>query len=134
MIAVVTKLKSQMHDPGDLIIERGQELKELHLVAQGKCELYGYFTDNTGEEFRALIVNLPTCSWYGDFQIMLDIKTTFELYASTEKPKDEGGFFGNNNKNSSPDKILTYTLDADTLIELCKQYPVFRRFLLLRAT
>ena len=123
MIAVVTKLKSHIHDSGMMIFDRGQEVKELHLIAQGNCELYGYYTDSAGVEYRTLIVNLPTCSWYGDFQILLDIKTTFEFYASTIKSKDDvSGYtgFANNNKNSSPGKILTYTLQADTLLELCQ--------------
>ncbi len=45
MIDVVTRLSSQMHDPGATIVPRGQTMNDLHLVAQGNCELYGYFKD-----------------------------------------------------------------------------------------
>ena len=73
MIDVVTSLNSQMHDPGAIIVPMGQTMNDLHLVAQGNCELYGYYKDAMGAEYRTLIVSLPTQSWYGDFQIMLDM-------------------------------------------------------------
>ncbi len=73
MIEVVSSLNSQMHDPGVKIVPRHQTMNDLHLVAQGNCELYGYFKDAMGMEYRTLLVSLPTQSWYGDFQIMLDI-------------------------------------------------------------
>ncbi len=50
MIEVVSSLNSQMHDPGVKIVPRHQTMNDLHLVAQGNCELYGYFKDAMGME------------------------------------------------------------------------------------
>ena len=69
-----------------------------------------------------LIVKLPEKSWYGDFQILLDVDSTFQLEADN-KPKSK-----------IKDMTQIHLLKAETLIKICKDHIQFRRFLVLRAT
>lgn len=81
--------------------------------------------DAEGEQEKLLIAKLPECSWFGDFQILLDLKSSFQLEAGkvSKKMLTEGSKF-----------VQVYKVRAKTLIDLCMDYPLFRRFLLLRAT
>jgi len=73
MFRVLTKLKSKMFRPGEIIIERGQIIRDLVVVGEGSCHLYGFFKDIRKVERKALLVSLPRKSWFGDFQILLQM-------------------------------------------------------------
>ena len=39
--------------------------------------LYGYYTTKDGDEHKALVAKIPEMGWFGDFQIMLDLESTW---------------------------------------------------------
>ena len=74
---------------------------------------------------KLLIARLPECSWFGDYQILLDLESTFEM---------EAGKLSKQDRENGANFIQIYKLKANVLIDLSGKYPQFRRFLLLRAT
>jgi len=66
---ILTSLDSQMYLPGTTIIERGSRVKEMVLIKQGKCNLYGFRTSKLDASLleKLHIVRLPEKSWFGDF-------------------------------------------------------------------
>ena len=72
-----------------------------------------------------LIVYLPEQSWFGDYQILLKRETTFQVEAG-EPNKDKS--------TSHNHFVQVYKMNGKTLLEILADYPVFNRFLLLRAT
>ena len=123
MISVLTNLDSRLFDKGSVLIEENGKVEDLIVAGEGKLKLYGFY-DHRGERHKMHIVNLPVCSWYGDFQILLDLESSFQLEAGSSK------------KNSSygANIVQVYKLKGDTLLELAQDYPLFRRFLVVRAT
>lgn len=71
-----------------------------------------------------LVVKLPQRSWYGDFQILFNIESSFQLEAGEAKKSKENKIDG---------VLQLYKLNGETLIDLVANYPQYRQFLILRA-
>ena len=134
MYAILTNLDSALYQPGEAIIKHMAKVDELILIQQGHCHLYGYSKDkSSGMEQKVNFINLPRYSWYGDFQILLNLNSTFQMEAAgcnrsnNGKTKDEA-------YNAKHNYVQVYRLSAKFLHNICQQYPNFKRFLLLRAT
>ena len=112
------------------MISHKEKVKELIFIMQGKCNLYGYCPSfkNPEEILKLLVVRLPAKSWYGDAQILLNLVSSFQLEAGeiNRKPNDKQG--------NVESYIHCYKLNGRTLTNICKEYPVFERFLIVRAT
>ena len=68
------------------------------------------------------MVKLPQYSWYGDFPIILEIPSTFQLEASIK------GIAKNKEQ-----KVKVYKLEANKLRELLDAYPEWKKFVIARA-
>ena len=63
-------------------------MDDLHFIVQGQCQLFGVHKMQN-DELRIPIVKLKEGSWFGDYQIMLNVRSTWDLQA-TKEPKDRG--------------------------------------------
>ena len=77
IVRILTNLDCQQYNPGEIILRANKPVEELIIIHQGYCNLYGFqlSKDGTHQE-KHLIVRLPTKSWYGEFQILLDLDST----------------------------------------------------------
>ena len=75
------------------------------------------------EIIRFPIVKLKEGSWFGDYQIMLNVRTMFELEAfrAPKKAKIQTG------------KIHVFKLNDERFMKIINRYPEFRRWMLMRA-
>lgn len=78
---VLTNLDSRLYPIGQVIIEREHRVESLMLIQQGKCNLNGWI-DSRGEQLKVQVVRLLESSWFGDFQILLELDSSFELEAA----------------------------------------------------
>ena len=76
MVNVLTHLDSELYKPGEIIVPFDGKIEEMIVVASGNLNLYGLY-DHRGETHKMLIAHLPYQSWYGDFQIFLNVESTF---------------------------------------------------------
>ena len=83
---VLTQLDSRLYEPGEIIMERNSRVRDLIFIAQGTCKLFGFYEQKDGDLIRMVIVRLREGSWYGDFQVLMDCESSFELEA--HKPFD----------------------------------------------
>ena len=67
-----------------------------------------------------LILHLPEQSWYGDFQIFLQRESVLQLEAG--QPDPDSNF------------VQVYKLKGSKLLQIIKQYPIFFRFAIIRAS
>lgn len=77
------------------------------------------------------VVTLPESSWYGDFQILLDLESSFTVEAG------ESNFEKNSHGRKNmvfKDFVHIYQLEGKFLVQLCEEYPAYKRLLVLRAT
>ena len=82
---VLTNLTSSVFKQGDVIIKFGEKVKELIVISSGKCELYKPDEKVNGEQkisnLKILLARLPERSWFGDYQIMLELECMLQLEA-----------------------------------------------------
>ena len=109
------------------MIERETEVDQLYFLYVGVAHIYGYM-EIEGELLRYKIVTLKKGSWYGDFQILLDISPDYELEAGGENEYN----IKHVPKGMFKDQIMVYTLDKDLFLETVNKYPQFRSFLVTR--
>ena len=74
----VTKLGMEMYLPGENILMPGKKVNVLRIICKGSCNLWG-LDESTNIEYK--ICKLPRKSWYGDFNVFLNLKTVFRLQA-----------------------------------------------------
>ena len=105
-------------------------MRDLIFIAQGTVKLYGFYENSDGDLQRMVIVRLREGSWYGDFQVLMDCDSSFELEA--HKPIDVLSKLTKSEDAHS--FIQVFKLKAESLVELASEDLTFRRFLILRAT
>ena len=110
------------------------------LIQSGTCDLNGFIETKAGNTLKTQIVRLPECSWYGDFSILLDIESNFELEAadsaemSDYNPADSFLLKEQDHRKDKFKKFVhIFSLKAAKLLEFGDEYPQYRRFLMLRA-
>ena len=69
------------------------------------------------------MLRLPQYSWYGDFPILLQIASNFQLEAHIQGKKVLG----------RDPHVKVYKLGAKKLIELCDAYPEWKKVVIQRA-
>jgi len=72
------------------------------------------------EEF-GFKLRLTERSWYGDFEVLLDQNSTFNLQAGV-------------NKDSENPLVKIMSIDSTRFRRYADEYPSFRRFILLRSS
>lgn len=88
MVRVLTQLVTTMYKPGEVIIDLRSKVKDLIIIMKGECNLYGFSpAQNSEEPDKMHVVTLPEQSWYGDFQILLNLESSFSLEAGVRKRK-----------------------------------------------
>ena len=86
-------------------------------IQSGKCNLNGVI-QSRGEKIKVKIVKLIESSWFGDFQVLLDLESPFELkaaecsYTDPESRKDAKPEFRN--------YVHILSLQGNKLLELCQ--------------
>jgi len=106
---VMVGLESTLYDVGDTIINAGDSVDDLVFIVSGSCDLHGTHTvpafnaakferlrpgfyekpnrqereiEEEMEEFKIKVVTLRPGAWFGDYQIMVNVKSSWELKAS----------------------------------------------------
>ena len=69
---MVTGMESKLFGKGERIFAKGSPVNDFVFIYYGACNLYGYYALNQ-EALRFKVVTLKKGSWFGDYQILLDI-------------------------------------------------------------
>lgn len=127
---ILTNLESAHYTEGQVIVPYQGVVHDLIFVSKGKCRLYGFYHDREDRLCKQILVRLHEQSWYGDFPILLDISSSFQLEAG--KPPAQSKNASSGDTNSKYVQVLK--LNAETFKKILSSYPETRRNLLLRAT
>ena len=104
----MTNLDSKLYEQGELLIEEGKPVRNLFLMHMGAGHLYK--STNMGDEkMRVKVVTLKIGGWFGDYQILLDLPSTWDLEAGGDKefnPKHRI-------KNIPPNHIMVYMIESE---------------------
>ena len=80
------------------------------------------------ELIRIPIVKLKEGSWFGDYQIMLKVRSSWDLQA-TKEPKDKGHSVA----KIPPGLVQVFSLEKRKFKKIYHRYPPMRRWLRMRA-
>lgn len=75
-----------------------------------------------------MVVKLKEGSWFGDYQILLNVKSSFDLEAHEEKKSSKKRVH-----IIPPGKVQVFELDAEKFLKIINRYPEYRRKVLMRA-
>ena len=92
------------------------------------AHLYGY-EQWGGETYRFKVTTLKKGSWFGDYQIMVNVESSWDLEAGGDHEFDKS----KKPKGVAPDHILVYTIRAERLRKILNRDPVFRSFVITRS-
>ena len=84
-----------------------------------------YFRKDTCEMFKFTLVTLHEGSWYGDYQVLLNTKSYWDMHVCSPTKKHLNRIPSN--------KALLFSIDAERFMKIANKYPEFRRYLLTRA-
>jgi voltage-gated potassium channel Kch len=104
--------------PGNSLVQKGEEIEYLYFIETGR--VYVSIVNKNITEFDAsdtswIIAILPTHSFFGDYQILLDTASNVWF-------------------NADPEQIVVwYGIHKSTFLDLCHRYPGHYSFLLGRA-
>ena len=74
---------------------------------------------------RFHLVNLNEGSWFGDYQVLMNIPPKWDMHVCSPTNK-------NVNRIAS-DKALIFNITAEKFMKICNRYPDYRRYILTRA-
>ena len=108
ILRFLSNLEWQVFLPNKTIIERGEQLDWIYLIAKGSVHVYSHRQGN-------LLTVLPKGCFFGDYQIFLDAGSNVSYYASPEE------------------KVFVYTLHKSIFLEIWREYENHLDFYMKRA-
>lgn len=126
--SIVVEMNAHLIRKNDYLIKKDQYVDFLYFLYVGVAHLHG-FPEINGKTYRVNVATLKKGSWFGDYQIMVNVPSSWDLMAggdhefdNTKKPK-----------GMPKEHILVYTVHKDSLRKIMDRYPNFRSFLITRA-
>ena len=109
----LSNIYSRLYLPENTIINQGERFKELIMIQEGVVSLQLKLGQDMNSEQEFFV--LPTYSYFGDYQILFDLKSQIIYKAKENK------------------LLITLCLSKDKLIELIDDFPEARKFYVERA-
>ena len=125
---IVSSLQAKMYRKGDIMVKHGQNITELMFIYVGVAHLQGTSKWND-ETFLHRCVKLKKGSWFGDYQILTNTPSEWDLIAGGDHEFN----ISKRPKGMARDHILCYDIASEHLLEILDRYPEFRSFMLTRA-
>ena len=126
VMSIMVSLDSTLYSVGTNIISSGQRIDQVYFIIQGCCSLSGlHLRKDTKETMRFELVKLDEGSWYGDYQVLMNTSSNWEMDVCSASKR-------NVNRIAS-DKALIFDIDSNKFMKICNRYPEFRRYILTRA-
>ena len=103
-------------------------MDEIIFINHGRAAILGTYKKEGEDDVKVSVVELMEGSWFGDYQILFNMKSNWDLIAKTSSKKMNEG-----NGSISKSKIQVYKLDSEKFLQICNEHSEFRRYLLCRA-
>jgi len=110
-----SNIYSRLYLPDIEIIEPEENFTDLIMIQQGLVYLSLNVENTMGTKSMYEFFILPTFSYFGDYQILFDLKSQILYKSGDGKP------------------LITLCLKAETLLRLVNEYPEARKFYMERA-
>ena len=110
----LSNIFSKLYLPENIIIDTGERFNDLFMIQEGNVGLSMRLDPNDKESLQEFFI-LPTYSYFGDYQILFDVRSQI-IY-----------------KNISNKVLICLCLSRNKLVELMDDYPEARKFYIERA-
>jgi len=131
---LIISMLCRIYIPGKIVISYKSNVKEMYFIRQGLVEVFNNENDDLDsakqKELKNIdsvkknykqkpILYLPKYSYFGDFQILFDLKSNL-VYKTLENISDDKKV--NSNYDSLPD-ILFMCVEKKKILQLCDLFP-----------
>jgi hypothetical protein len=113
---MIINMLCRIHNPGRPVIGFKSNVKEMFFIRQGLVEVYN--NENDELEKEKPILYLPKYSYFGDYQILYDLKSNLVFKTLAHTPEDKK----NGSSESLPD-IIFMCCSSEKLKEFCELFP-----------
>lgn len=110
----ISNIYSRLYLPENMIIDQGESFSEFIMIQEGVVSLQLRVLGHDPRSEQEFFI-LPTFSYFGDYQILFDLKSQIIYKAKENK------------------LLITLCLDKEKLIELMDDFPEARKFYVERA-
>jgi len=111
---LIISLYCRIYQPGKTVISYKSSVKEMYFIKTGQVEVFNNENDELRKEEP--ILYLPTFSYFGDYQILYNLKSN--LVFKTMEPEME-----DSNQNPEFNSIIFMCIDKTLLLDLCDLFP-----------
>ena len=122
-------LKCQIYPVGTQLITQGDEVDTLYFIYKGTGLLTSDLVSDCYKRTRLEVATLPEGSFFGELPLLLGITVFFNLTAGPKDTKSPGEKI----VRDRYEQALFYTIDKETLEEICSDYPEFKTMIYIRA-
>jgi hypothetical protein len=84
IMSIMTRLNSRLYEKGSIIIKQEKPVENLIFINFGCLHIYGYHEFKDQEMLRFKACTLPKGSWYGDYQILLNVTSNWDIEAGLD--------------------------------------------------
>ena len=116
---LIINMYCRIYTPGKTVISYKSNVKEMYFIRQGLVEVYNNENDELKEGKETPILYLPKYSYFGDYQILNNLKSNIVFKTLANKPDDNKG---GAQTEMLPD-IIFMCIEKSKLIDLCELFP-----------
>ena len=109
----LSNLYSRLYLPENEIVTYGDTFEEMVMIQEGVVLLYLKLGELPSQQFEFFV--LPTLSYFGDYQILYDLKSQIQYKSGENK------------------LLITLCLSREKLLDMMEDYPEARKFYMERA-
>ena len=111
---VLSKLNLRIHNQGDYVMQPGRSFECLYLIYEGRVDVI----DSTE---RFVITSLPSGSFFGDYNILFNVKNNFGFRAGAiQKHTENLPFYSENfSKEEIEKSTMFYIINKDDFMNIC---------------
>ena len=113
---LIIAMYCRIYTPGKVVISYKSNVKEMYFIRQGLVEVFNNENDEHTKEKP--ILYLPKFSYFGDYQILFNLKSNIVFRTLAHTPDDKKGL----NSEPMPD-IIFMCIDKNLLLEFCELFP-----------
>jgi signal-transduction protein with cAMP-binding, CBS, and nucleotidyltransferase domain len=113
---LLIQMYCRISTPGKCVISYKSNVKEMYFIRQGLVEVYNNENDELDKEKP--ILYLPKFSYFGDYQILYNLKSNIVFKTLLNSPEDK-----KNKANEPMPDIIFMCISKEILLSLCDLFP-----------
>ena len=118
---LIINMFCRIMSPGKIVLNYKSNVKEMYFIRQGIVEIQNNENDSVCQDKP--ILYLPKYSYFGDYQILMDLKSNLVIKTLDAYPNSNNASKRNNIMQEPLPEIIFMCVNKEKLKELCELFP-----------